>query len=529
MQTLPGEADDVSLLSGRQRFPLRKYAYALLLLLLLPVLLLVSAPVTAQLIVDSSELTVGLCEVSDPAADSAQVVCAVTARVPSLPMRVTADGTTARASRSAGGTSLGTLTVPAVDFGYGGDVALTLGGEMRVTSLQALREFAAEAQASEEVSLRLEAPLLLRFGLMLSLPVTLRKWLPLRGAQSFPNHILSVDISDADPGGGRERFPGTRLPNVISLTAEVRNPSSFALRPLGALNLSVHTPDGALVGRLSSNASAPLLLPSGASVQRLRGVLVAEKEAGLEAASRLLSDHLSGRPSHLYGVVESVSTPLYDSLFAGMRLHTTLPGLQAPLLDRVEVVVDSRRLVDWANPLDGRPLVLDAYLAISNPLAASFAVMRIDSHIFYNDQRVGRMQLVLDASDPEYDARLDGPALAPIVVSPRQQLVTGRPYPCIVEGSLATINQMQTEMRQHGTVTVVARSELKIGSGDFFTTISYDQPAVSVVPHHAPPYPPAPPVAPFSFEALNGFFNHEWEEMTVRDRGKTASFEWPLR
>uniref|UniRef100_A0A7S3WS95 Uncharacterized protein n=1 Tax=Emiliania huxleyi TaxID=2903 RepID=A0A7S3WS95_EMIHU len=390
MQTLPGEADDVSLLSGRQRFPLRKYAYALLLLLLLPVLLLVSAPVTAQLIVDSSELTVGLCEVSDPAADSAQVVCAVTARVPSLPMRVTADGTTARASRSAGGTSLGTLTVPAVDFGYGGDVALTLGGEMRVTSLQALREFAAEAQASEEVSLRLEAPLLLRFGLMLSLPVTLRKWLPLRGAQSFPNHILSVDISDADPGGGRERFPGTRLPNVISLTAEVRNPSSFALRPLGALNLSVHTPDGALVGRLSSNASAPLLLPSGASVQRLRGVLVAEKEAGLEAASRLLSDHLSGRPSHLYGVVESVSTPLYDSLFAGMRLHTTLPGLQAPLLDRVEVVVDSRRLVDWANPLDGRPLVLDAYLAISNPLAASFAVMRIDSHIFYNDQRVGR-------------------------------------------------------------------------------------------------------------------------------------------
>ena len=88
---------------------------------------------------------------------------------------------------------------------------------------------------------------------------------------------------------------------------------------------------------------------------------------------------------------------------------------------------------------------------------------------------------------------------------------------------------MQTEMRQHGTVTVVARSELKIGSGDFFTTISYDQPAVSVVPHHAPPYPPAPPVAPFSFEALNGFFNREWEEMTVRDRGKAASFEWPLR
>ena len=105
MQTLPGEVDDISLLSGRQRFPLRKYAYALLLLLLLPVLLLVSAPVTAQLIVDSSELTVGLCEVSDPAAESAQVVCAVTARVPSLPMRVTADGTTARASRSAGSTS----------------------------------------------------------------------------------------------------------------------------------------------------------------------------------------------------------------------------------------------------------------------------------------------------------------------------------------------------------------------------------------------------------------------------------------
>ena len=45
------------------------------------------------------------------------------------------------------------------------------------------------------------------------------------------------------------------------------------------------------------------------------------------------------------------------------------------------------------------------------------------------------MQLVLDASDPEYDARLEGHALAPIVVSPRQQLVTGRPYPCIVEGA----------------------------------------------------------------------------------------------
>jgi len=336
----------------------------------------------------------------------------------------------------------------------------------------------------------------------------------LRGAQSFPSRVLSMEISEATgPISELNRFPGLRPPNEVSILVEVNNPSSFAMLPLGSLNMQVQTRSGAAVAQIGSNSSQMLSLPLGRSVVRLTGLFTV-KRSDLPAISALLSEHLSGRAIELIAVITSVSIPLYNKTFSGMRLASTLPGEKRALLDHVRVVVDSGRLAAWANPLGPHLLVLDAFLEIANPLAASFAIMRIDAEIFYSPERnkpaekVGTMRVVLDASDPAYN--LLGPAYSPILVGPRQVFITPQPFPCVVSGSLPTINAMLGSLHERGAITVTAFSNLSVGTGSIFPTIAYEQANVTVLQWHAPPSPPAPPTTPMSIKTLSMFKNFGW-------------------
>lgn len=477
----------------------------------------------AQLVIDNSELLIDACEVREPTEDSAYVSCSARTRVPWMPLRIVSDKSTASVSLRGGsgglGRVLGNLTTPALDFGHGGSIALTIGGVMRVQDASALRSFASDMYSAESTELQLDAPLRLHIGGLISVDVRFRKAPVLRGARSFPSRVLSMVISE---GAGTPlelvRFPGLRPPNLVSILVEVTNPSSFAMLPLGALAVRVQTADGAVIAHMRTNASEELCLPHGRSVVRLSGPL-AIAEADLPSASAMLSDHLSGRPTPLTAVVTGVSVPLYNKIFGGMRLSSSLPGERRTLLDHVRVVVDSGRLAAWANPLGPHLLVLDAFLEITNPLAASFAIMRIDADIFYSAGRapadkVGSMHVVLDASDPQYN--LFGPAFSPILVGPHQSFTTPRPYPCIVSGSLPTINAMLGSLNERGAVTVAAAANLSVGTGAIFPVIAYEQANVTVLPWHAPPAPPAPPAAPFSLESLAVFNRFGWYGMPPR-------------
>jgi hypothetical protein len=480
----------------------------------------------AQLVIDSSELLIDGCEVREPTAGSAYVSCSARTRVPWTPLRIVSDESTASVSLRGGGGGLGSvlgnLSTPALDFGHGGSIALTIGGVMRVHNASAFRSFARDMYSAESTALELDAPLRLHIGGLITVVVRFRKAPVLRGARSFPSRVLSMHISE---GAGTPlqlvRFPGLRPPNLVSIVVEVTNPSSFAMLPLGALAVSVQTAGGAVMAHMRTNASEALCLPHGRSVVRLSGSF-AIADADLPFASAMLSDHLSGRPTLLMAVVTGVSVPLYNQTFGGMRLSSSLPGEKRPLLDHVRVVVDSSRLAAWANPLGPHLLVLDAFLEITNPLAASFAIMRIDADIFYSPgrapaEKVGRMHVVLDASDPQYN--LLGPAFSPILVGPHQAFTTPRPYPCIISGSLSTINAMLGSLNERGAVTVAVAANLSVGTGAIFPVIDYDQTNVTVLQWHAPPAPPAPPAAPFSLESLAVFNRFGWYRTTPRRGG----------
>lgn len=494
-------------------------------LVLLPVLVFFSPlpAAIAQLVVDRATLTVHACEVSEPTADSAHVSCSTSCSVPWLPVRVTADEATASVSRGGGGDNggggvLGHLMTPPLDFGLGGRIDMTISGVLRVSDQGAMRAFASEMYSAEFIALQLDAPMRLHVGGMLTLDVRFRQAPVLRGARSFPTRVLSIEIADAD-GAAEETarlrssasplsaYPGLRPPNTVSILAEVSNPSTFAMLPLGAISVRVQTPDGAVIAHMASNPSTPLSLLHGTSLVRLSGVFAVNR-ADMPSASALLSEHLSGRPTSLEAVVTRISTPLWNATFGGMTLASTLPGETSALLDTVRVVIDSGRIAEWANPLGPHVLMLDAYLSIVNPLDASFAVMRIDADILYEGERVGSMRVVLDASDPAYD--LDGLAYAPILVRPREAYTTPRPYPCVVSGSLPTINSMLATLHRRGSISVTARSNLSVGTGAIFPTIAYDQSNVTVRQWHAPPSPPAPPSLPFSLDSIKYMKSLPW-------------------
>ena len=93
-------------------------------LVVLPVLFFYSPlpAAIAQIVIDRSELVIESCEVRQPTAASALLRCKATTRVPWMPLRVVSDEATARISLR-GGSVLGELTTPALDFGHGGSIS----------------------------------------------------------------------------------------------------------------------------------------------------------------------------------------------------------------------------------------------------------------------------------------------------------------------------------------------------------------------------------------------------------------------
>mmetsp|Transcript_5535 Transcript_5535/g.17438 ORF Transcript_5535/g.17438 Transcript_5535/m.17438 type:complete len:307 (-) Transcript_5535:1020-1940(-) len=206
------------------------------------VMVIVAGRITAQSLVDASELSIERFALTRPMGDTAEASVDATLSMPRLSFGAALRGT--QLILKYGESPVGTLTAGNwIPLGYGGEVKLTLAGLISVTHYDAFKHLAAHMILHDNLTLGL------RGGLTLGVPpiplpvgAALVREVALRGAAGLGLHITYFSFRDGLPEEFPERI--APLPLMLEIEVEVHNPSSFDFSPLGQLQLGIASESG---------------------------------------------------------------------------------------------------------------------------------------------------------------------------------------------------------------------------------------------------------------------------------------------
>lgn len=381
LRVAPPEVDWVDLLRWR-----RRARHALVASVACFAFVCIAGRLTAQYLVNASELTIERFALTRPDGDTAEASVDATLSMPRLSFGAALRGTTLILKFNED--PVGTLTAGNwIPLGHGGEVKLTLAGLISVTHFDAFKQLAAEMLLQPNLTLGL------RGGLMLGVPpiplpvgAALEREVGLRGASGLGLRITYFSFRDGQP----DEFPGlpSPLPLMLDIEVEVHNPSSFDFSPLGQLELGIASETGLRFAMVRSDGNVDL--PPGSSLLQLHGELrVADDD--VHDFGPLLGRYIMGEDIRLQNVFLSSTEPLYHKALGGIPLHATLPGLpggkHTRIFNRVMLMINPAAnawelaqhgdLHDWCW-IDG-----------TNPLNVSLSFYEISVNIFFENQFVG--------------------------------------------------------------------------------------------------------------------------------------------
>ena len=462
----------------------------------------------------ASEIELHSCNLTEPNVYHLIATCDASL---TLPLALPLDIRTTQAHikiLSANLTQIGTLNASEIIINAGNAKAnFLLVGTAAVENSTALKFFSLDMLQLDELYLHALSVLHVHVG-PFSMNLELNKQTRIRGAAGLPHRVVSFEVLEANPdhAAGSARFPGFSSPNQVVLDIEVDNPSTFALLPIGSLQISVETAEGQRLAFVRTNSTGPLNLHRGRSYLRLIGKF--SENANSKSMGRLLGKHLSGDAVPLSASILSVATPVYDFAFRNARINSNLPGERQPLIPRVFVVLNSAILAEWASPFGSHEFLLDTFMQVRNPFGASVSVMHIAADISWRDEQIASMQVSLDPSDRDYDPVA---MYEPLTVPPLTLYSTPRAYPCKIVGAFETVREIVSIMQSSWELNVSVSVNLTVGTGSMVVPLTYEQEQVVVYVWHAPPSPPLPPSSPFIRledlgEVVSNFnFAHEFE------------------